>query len=313
MSLEKSNGSGRRVAIACQGGGSHTAFTAGVLGRLLSAEELDDYRVVGLSGTSGGAVCALLAWSALRDGDRRGARERLEGFWADNSASSPLEAAVNAWTVWAATLQSTGALPAISPYDLADHRDGAASGTCSADGWTSTGSRRIRSPAHPLLLIGAVDVLSGRFRAFHSRHDRITADMVLASAAIPTAFRTVHTDGGSYWDGLFSQNPPVHDLLEARTGRAVGDPDQPDDPAHRAPQPARHRRPTQRTLRQSVAVPGAPRHREDRPVARPGRPGRRRVQAGHRAHHRAPPPAVDAAGSGPHRSSIATAGSSATS
>ena len=93
------SGSERRVAIACQGGGSHTAFTAGVLSRLLSAEELDEYRVVGLSGTSGGAVCALLAWSALRDGDRHGARERLEGFWADNSASSPLEAAVNAWTL----------------------------------------------------------------------------------------------------------------------------------------------------------------------------------------------------------------------
>ena len=58
-------------------------------------------------------------------------------------------------------------------------------------------------------------MLSGRFRAFNSRHDRITADMVLASAAIPTVFRAVHIDGGSYWDGLFSQNPPVHDLLEA--------------------------------------------------------------------------------------------------
>ena len=39
-----------RVAIACQGGGSHTAFTAGVLGRLFAddvrhipdAEELED-------------------------------------------------------------------------------------------------------------------------------------------------------------------------------------------------------------------------------------------------------------------------------
>jgi NTE family protein len=209
------NGSERSVAIACQGGGSHTAFTAGVLGRLLSAEELDEYRVVGLSGTSGGAVCALLAWSALLDDDRQGARERLEGFWADNAASSPVEAAVNAWLVWAATLQSTGALPAFSPYDL-----------------PTTGLEELRDmlhrwvdfdriqadqlARHPLLLIGAVDVLSGRFRAFHSRRDRITADMVLASAAIPTAFRTVHIDGGSYWDGLFSQNPPVHDLLEAQ-------------------------------------------------------------------------------------------------
>ena len=57
------------MAIACQGGGSHTAFTAGVLKRLLGAEELAGVEVVGLSGTSGGAVCALLAWSALLDGD----------------------------------------------------------------------------------------------------------------------------------------------------------------------------------------------------------------------------------------------------
>src|SRR3954447_25954870 len=91
------NGSERRVAIACQGGGSHTAFTAGVLGRLLSADELDEYRVVGLSGTSGGAVCALLAWSALLDGDPRAGKERLEGFWADNAAGGPVETAINAW------------------------------------------------------------------------------------------------------------------------------------------------------------------------------------------------------------------------
>ena len=52
-----------RVAIACQGGGSHTAFTAGVLDRLLSDPALErEVDLVGLSGTSGGAVCALLAW-----------------------------------------------------------------------------------------------------------------------------------------------------------------------------------------------------------------------------------------------------------
>ena len=54
-----------RVAIACQGGGSHTAFTAGVLGRLFADDVLSKYRVVGLSGTSGGAICAMLAWSEL--------------------------------------------------------------------------------------------------------------------------------------------------------------------------------------------------------------------------------------------------------
>ena len=204
----------RRVAIACQGGGSHTAFTAGVLSRLFDSDELDRYRIVGLSGTSGGAVCALLAWSALRKGDRRGARALLEGFWADNAASSPADAAANAFMIWTSTLQGAGLLPVVSPYDLPVN---------GFDLFRELLGRQVDfdgidvdvTAEFPLLLVGAVDVLSGSFRAFHSRHDRITADVVLASAAIPTAFPTVHTHGGSYWDGLFSQNPPVRELLEA--------------------------------------------------------------------------------------------------
>ena len=35
----------KRLALACQGGGSHTAFTAGVLGRLLLAEKLQRYEI----------------------------------------------------------------------------------------------------------------------------------------------------------------------------------------------------------------------------------------------------------------------------
>jgi NTE family protein len=209
------DGSQRRVAIACQGGGSHTAFTAGVLGRLLTADELDGYQVVGLSGTSGGAVCAALAWSALLDGDRPASKARLEGFWADNSAADPVETVMNAWMLWATSLQSIGVLPAVSPYDIPV--TGLEHFRTLLRRWVDFDRIEVdRLAAHPLLLIGAVDVLSGRFRAFHSRHDRITADMILASAAIPTAFPTVHTDGGSYWDGLFSQNPPVRELLETR-------------------------------------------------------------------------------------------------
>jgi hypothetical protein len=72
------SGGPKRVAIACQGGGSHTAFTAGVLKRLLGPEELAGVEVVGLSGTSGGAVCALLAWYALLDDDPARAGKLLE-------------------------------------------------------------------------------------------------------------------------------------------------------------------------------------------------------------------------------------------
>ena len=71
----------KRVAIACQGGGSHTAFTAGVLKRVLEPDVLARHEVVGLSGTSGGAVCALLAWSALRADDPSRAATLLDAFW----------------------------------------------------------------------------------------------------------------------------------------------------------------------------------------------------------------------------------------
>ncbi|MBV9413915.1 MAG: patatin-like phospholipase family protein [Solirubrobacterales bacterium] len=207
-------GSSPRVAIACQGGGSHTAFTAGVLDRLC-ADALDTHEVVGLSGTSGGAVCALLAWFALRDGDPAAAGRLLGEFWADNSASSPWDWWLNASTMLAGDLQQFVAMPAISPYDnvLAD----SAAEEFKAMLWRRVDFDRIEPRLEePALVIGAVDVLSGDFRAFDSRRDRITADIVLASAAIPTLFRAVSVEGGTFWDGLFSQNPPIRELVDLR-------------------------------------------------------------------------------------------------
>src|SRR3712207_7030417 len=109
-------GERKRVAIACQGGGSHTAFTAGVLKKLLRTEEFKRYEVVGLSGTSGGAVCALLAWHHLLRDDGRGAAEALDAFWRDNSATAPHEQILNHWILWASNLQNFVTMPAISPY-----------------------------------------------------------------------------------------------------------------------------------------------------------------------------------------------------
>jgi len=177
----------RRVVIACQGGGSHTAFTAGVLKRLLGAEELVGYQVAGLSGTSGGAVCALLAWYALVEGDPVRAGRLLDQFWVDNSARRPVEMLVNTWIQWAGAWQDLGvALPSVSPY----HNPASVMG---ADQFCQMLARQVdfdriqvdSAGQHPVLLMGAVDVLSGRFRTFNSRRDRITAATVLASAAIP--------------------------------------------------------------------------------------------------------------------------------
>jgi NTE family protein len=209
-------GNTRKVAIACQGGGSHAAFTAGVLKRLLRAEELKRYEVVGLSGTSGGAVCALLAWHNLLGGDAAGAAEALDAFWRDNSATAPHEQMINSWVLWASSLQNFVTMPAISPYDNYFS-------VSALEEFKRMLERRVDfvkvglqpGDSYPVLLVGAVDVLSGTFRAFNSRRDRITPEIILASAAIPTLFRSVRPgDGGTYWDGLFSQNPPIRELTD---------------------------------------------------------------------------------------------------
>ena len=109
----------RRVAIACQGGGSHTAFTAGVLKKLLKekVEGKHDYEVVALSGTSGGAICALLTWYGLLMNDTNRAVELLDSVWRDNSASSLQDKLVNDWLLWTNRFfENTGGMPTISPY-----------------------------------------------------------------------------------------------------------------------------------------------------------------------------------------------------
>jgi NTE family protein len=206
----------KRVAIACQGG-SHKAFTAGVLKGLLLSGRLQEYEVVALSGTSGGAVGALLAWHNLLKGDAAGAAEALDAFWRDNSATAPYEQVVNNWVLWASNLQNFVATPAVSPY----YNPFAALGLEKFRGMLErrVDFRRIEvkpEGSYPVLLVRAVDVLSGRFRAFHSRRGRISAETILASAAIPTLFRSMRLDGGTYWDGLFSQNPPVKELTDER-------------------------------------------------------------------------------------------------
>jgi NTE family protein len=204
----------RTVAIACQGGGSHTAFTGGVLQRLLADE---DSRVVALSGTSGGAVCALLAWYGLLTGGAAEAGRLLERFWEANAATTLSGKLANAWLVGLARLEGRVSLPTVSPYAYPDVA-GPALTDLLTDHVDVDRLARLQESApgdQPLLLVGAVDVLSGDFQAFSSRRGEITVNAVLASAAVPLLFRAVEERGRYYWDGLFSQNPPVRELPDA--------------------------------------------------------------------------------------------------
>lgn len=200
----------RRIAIACQGGGSHTAFTAGVLIRILQ-EPRSRLEIVALSGTSGGAICAFLTWYGLLRKDTEEASRLLDAFWQENSATDIWDSLVNDALVWAARWRHALPFPEISPYDLP---------TTGQDKLRTllerqvdvTQMEKLISPESPGLIVGAVDVLSGDFKSF--RDKQITLDAILASTAIPTLFRAVHIDGRVYWDGLFSQNPPIRDLTD---------------------------------------------------------------------------------------------------
>ncbi len=83
-----------KIAIACQGGGSETAFTAGVLKSFFENDLHRKKEIVSLTGTSGGAVCAVLAWYGLlrvAQGDQTPIHDRIIAFWHDLTAQSPPE------------------------------------------------------------------------------------------------------------------------------------------------------------------------------------------------------------------------------
>src|ERR1700752_3447643 len=99
-----------KIAIACQGGGSQTAFTAGVLKGLFEEGVHRDFQIVSLSGTSGGSICAALAWYALTKNDAEPWR-RIVDFWNENTAHSPAEQAFNQFVVESLRTVSRGHVP----------------------------------------------------------------------------------------------------------------------------------------------------------------------------------------------------------
>jgi NTE family protein len=208
-----------KVAIACQGGGSHTAFTAGVLAELLSDWEETRYELVGISGTSGGAFNALAVWYGLVTADASRAVELLEALWDDLSATAPVDRWVNDLAVWNSQVEVSGfPTPRLSPYVV----PGAAWGQ---DRIERTLTRHIDFDAipelcrddHPELVVGTVDVNGGVFETFTNAD--VTPQAVLASAAVPDLFPGVELHGHLHWDGLFSQNPPINDLMTVDPAR----------------------------------------------------------------------------------------------
>jgi NTE family protein len=234
---------GKRVAIACQGGGSQCAFVAGVLKKLFEQRVQDRYRIVALSGTSGGALTAAVAWTALLEqasGRPVSIEDRLEAFWRELSAQSPQEQILDWWCVQLVRMVEAGQLPSVATSPSSPR----------FRAWSQLAARFIGRPEFtdlravlvkhldfdrlpallrddsPVLLVGAADIREGTFSIFSSARREITVEALLASAAVPNLFPAVWVDGHPHWDGIFSSNPPVVAFLQKALMRGEGLPEE---------------------------------------------------------------------------------------
>jgi NTE family protein len=207
------------IDLALQGGGSHGAFTWGVLDRLLEETWL---HIDAISGTSAGAMnAAVLADGWIRDG-ATGARAALDAYWEEVARAavfSPLQRTLldrmlGRWTLDSSPVFIGMDLMArlLSPYDL-NPRGLNPLKRILED--CIDFERLVQSPIK--LFITATNVRTGRGRVF--RNAEISADVLLASACLPTMFQAIEIDGEAYWDGGYSGNPTITPLIRESNAR----------------------------------------------------------------------------------------------
>jgi NTE family protein len=207
-------GGQKKINLALQGGGSHGAFTWGVLDALLEDGRLD---IEAITGASAGAMNAVVFAQGYLENGRAGARQALAKFW---EAISSREALLPAsrdmidrfWKAWGFDGVTTSAIGAAmsqfaSPYDLnpldvnplRDHLS------------EIVDFAKVRACKQIQLFISATNVRTGKIRVFERKE--LTADHVMASACLPTLFKAVEIDGEPYWDGGYMGNPALFPLF----------------------------------------------------------------------------------------------------
>jgi NTE family protein len=215
------------ITLALQGGGSHGAFTWGVLDRLLEDERLP---IEAISGASAGAMNAIALAQGYITGGRDGARQSLKDFWEKLATINSFGAGLTATglTVTSATpvygtqgevdIAELSALPLayksalsmiryfspqqINPFDLNPLREILNS---------QIDFERIRREPGIALFIAATHVNTGRLKLFNNA--QLDVDVLMASACLPLINRAVEINGEAYWDGGLSANPPLLPLV----------------------------------------------------------------------------------------------------
>jgi NTE family protein len=190
----------KTVSLALQGGGSHGAFTWGVLDRLLEDDRID---IEAISGASAGAINAVVLAHGLTAGGREGARLALTEFWETVSSKVPFH-----FMPEDATIKTLLALTQyFSPYQLNPFNINPLRSILESQ----LDFERLKADCKIGLFIATTQVSTGTLRLFSI--DQLNLDVLLASACLPGLHHAVHIDGEAYWDGGLTANPPIFPLL----------------------------------------------------------------------------------------------------
>lgn len=204
----------KHINFALQGGGSHGAYTWGVLERFLEEEDVE---IEAISGTSAGAMNAAVLVNGYASGGREGAIKLLEKFWKRVSeaaafspmAKSPVERMITGWNLDSSPVYHWFDIMSriFSPYELNPLNVNPLKLILD-----EMLDMKLYSENHTIkLFVSATHVTSGQPQVFSNK--QITSDVLLASSCIPLMFQAVQVDGEYYWDGGYMGNPAIWPLI----------------------------------------------------------------------------------------------------
>lgn len=185
----------RRIGLALQGGGSHGAFTWGVLDRLLELDEKELY-FDSICGTSAGAINAVVMTWGMHIGGRLKAKELLEKLWLNISS--------NGFKLTYPFIEYFTQV--VSPYQFNPLNINPLRNTiANIVDFDELKKSKVK------LFICATNVKTNNLKIFNGRN--ITIDSVMASTALPSVFQAVKIGNDYYWDGGYMGNPPLSPLI----------------------------------------------------------------------------------------------------
>jgi len=209
----------KSINLALQGGGAHGAFTWGVLDRLLEERRIE---IGAISGTSAGAMNAVVLAAGHQNGGREGARAALEKFWKAVSRDgrlSPIQRGLmdkllGNWSLDTNPffLAMDVAARFVSPYDFNPFNINPLRDVLERE----VDFEALHKNRSIKIFLSATNVHTGKVRVFQGKE--ITADTVMASACLPFLFKAVEIDGTPYWDGGYVGNPPLFPFFRSGEG-----------------------------------------------------------------------------------------------